>query len=94
MDILKAVKREIISTEQIDIKIEDNTIEADSWQYPQNINAVKQEVVSTGQIDIEIKYQIIESEPWQGSQSIKLEMDLSKTNNKPFTCVQCGKSFT
>ena len=89
MDILKPVKQEIVSTEQIDIKIE-----AEPWQYPQNIKAVKEEIVPTDQIDIEIKYHPIESEPRQYSHCIKFEMELSKATKKPYGCEHCGKSFT
>ena len=35
MDILKPVKQEIVSTEQIGIKIEYHEIEDEPWQYPQ-----------------------------------------------------------
>ena len=85
MDILKPVRQEIISTEQIDLKIKDHAIESVPWQYPKN-NPNKQEMISTEQIDIEIKDHPIESEPWQVSPSIKFEMDLSKTTKKPFAC--------
>ena len=92
MDILKPVKQEIVSTEQIGIKIEYHEIEDEPWQYPQKINPVKQEIVSTEQMNIEKEDHPIESEPWH-THCIKYEMELSKTRNKPFVCEQCCKSF-
>ena len=68
MDIRKIVEQEIVSTEQIDIKIEHHGIEAEPWQYLQNINPAKQEIVSKAQVDIEIKDHPIESKPRQDSQ--------------------------
>ena len=94
MDILKPVKQERVSTEQLDLKIEDHPIEDEPWHYLHSIDTVKQEGnISTEEMDIKVD-NLIETESFQYSQCIKSEKEFSKTTEKPYVCKHCGKSFT
>ena len=94
MDILKPVKQELVSTEQIDLKIKDHPIESEPWLYLQTIDPVKQEgIMSTKEMDIKVD-NLIETESLQYSQCINSEKEFSKTTEKPYVCKHCGKSFT
>ena len=70
----------------------DDPIDAEQWQYPQNIKPFKQEIVSTEQVDKKIDLPN-EAESWQYSQCIKSEMGSSKITEKPYACKHCDKSF-